>query len=325
MTLHTRPATNLARLGLTLLMMAGLTACGGGGGSGGTLTGEEVARELFTQDGVYRIEWKSNIVDAPFTVSRNGISVDGTVTRKTNSRTVSKLDYVSDSEITVINCNDYDDPYYYSTSLDDLIRTEYLEGSFSESGVCPSESSRYTKLGEGRYQIDVMCNGEVWETGLVTRLRTSLEFDEGRLVMQAENYPDLNVTSGVCGDLYDNEESYSYPQPNDLNLQGGPLNEFILEVGTDYQGNTLSFSLSFARAPSAGNYTVTTTYDMGVDEVGVYLSSRSFDPTLAYSTTIEAISGSIVITEITQLTARGTYDLQTEQGAFSGEFSIDLN
>ncbi len=331
MTLHTRPATNPARLGLTLLMMAGLTACGGGGGSGGTLIGEEVARELFTQDGVYRVEWKSNLVDEPFTLTRDGVVVEGTMTDISNSRSQFRQIYVSNSEIKHTSCGD-PGIYTHTYDLEDLLGGKFLDDDPGSPGTCPSQqqSARFAKLEEGSYKIEAMCSGRLWGELYITRLGTDLMYNGGHFEINttAQQFPNINATSGVCGNIYDIDVHYQYDQTLDSQLLsdlGTDWKEHTISVAAEYAGVLMEIDIDFSESPRVAKYTISQNYTPAANEVHVYFTSRNLDSPEDTFISVSATSGTVDITEITQLTARGTYDLQTEQGAFSGEFSIDLN
>ena len=305
------------------ISLTGLAACGGGGKKDDdkddqAQNGFPADFQLYKQDGVWKVTEDIDFTHTQ-TISTGGDMLTATIAVSQNSVYSFSVDYVDDNTIRLASCNDEMDMPEVK-SLQELENALYFQDTGDNDPVCINEHHTYTRIDDASYKIEVSCDNDFSAVFTVTRLSQEAVFNTGSLLINAPGtYPSLDTQSGVCGARYEDQTIARLPDGSIIQDQSEEFTE-IHVAARDYGPAALPVMLymEFNETPEAGvSYTASLDTGKAVD---VSLVSNTFDEFY-----ISATGGTVTITAITDSAVSGTFDLQTDQGNFSGSFDYDLN
>ena len=284
---------SISTLSLSLL----LAACGGGGGddddnpndpgNGGNIdltkgcTGQEIndIEAVDISEGTY-------LTASLFTteLSHGTYSVEGAGLGIFERR---------DSELGFIDCdtNEWE-------AFDD-------DDDFDDSDSC---SEKFFRESDGSICVSEVCEDEGESFILkLSKINDNTDFDAGSASFTADNIPDLDATSGVCGTIGSTTSEIEEEKSE---------NTFIRIVAPYDDGGRMAISISITGSNiEPGTYTINGNENNVSIETEVFTSA---DP---------AVSGTVTIESVTDTSARGTFNIVTVDGVTvsDGIFNIKLN
>lgn len=327
-----KPLSKMALILALGISLTGLAACGGGGKKDDdkddqAQNGFPADFQLFQQDGIWKITTDIDFSHS-LTVNTGGNTVTGSASGTAFYVTQLSVDYADDSHIRFTHC-DEDMPDDFS--LQDLEQDLYFQDTDTDDLVCTNERHTYTRINDDTYTIEIACDNAF--SAVITAIRVSdgTGFNAGTFSFNGpETYPSLNADSGVCGELGGAHGTAVFPDGSGIPDQSFETFEIVAAArsyGQDPNVHPVALEMEFTVTPEVGAYTVVAGgMDPGPDEVGyVQLTSAVFGQTAEDPASILATGGTVTITAITDSAVSGTFDLQTDQGNFSGSFDYDLN
>jgi hypothetical protein len=295
-----------------------LTSCGGGGSS--AKSGIPSDFDLFSQDGIWRLT--TNIqtnFDLPITISGTTVNSNIASDIKASVVTANTLD---GSNLTLDSCDAELPITIPLTSATSNPSTTPIPTAPS-GATCASETTDFKKISDTQYEITYTCDGTTSKL-IYKKLSSTTDFNFGNLSFTSSANTDLD-TNSVCGRLSDtNIAQVVTPQPNDLMLSNTTTNVHSVSVAAPYNGNLIEIVFDFSEAVAANTYIVTDgTPSSG--QVHVRLTSATYGGTSSDPDDIEAISGNVSISIISEFAAEGAFAITTETGdVISGDFHFDI-
>lgn len=325
---------------MTFTSSLGLVACGGGGGdssssgpdsssssSGG---GTEVTADQFdvyNKSGVWRTDMDFDI-DTVFEFDYGGESYDFDVVSLISGSFTSAVDYISENNIVIKNCDAYDAEIANDSTVDgdDLIDDLDTDEEF-DLWNCDSElQARYFILSEDSYRIGIFCESEELGTIAMNRISNESEFGQGSLSFTSTQFENLSTSNGVCGNTFYVSADVT-PRDSSLGTETYSSETESISIAAPYVNSQIEISFSFSGAVSPGTYQVVEYVDdeSTLIQASVEITSPEFGGSGEYPGAMWGTAGTVTLTSVSDYQAIGTFDITTDTGdSLSGNFSFDI-
>lgn len=298
---------------LALSMVSVISCSSGGGGDDDDDNGIPSDFDLFEQSGTWRLTFDiASIFELEQSDGTDTINIQNNFDFMGSIVTTIKVD---GNTITIADC-DAETP---EVTGEDDFDEEFIDELF-EDLECDDEDVDYTKISDEHYRVEFSCDDINTTTLDYVKLNDSAEFDFGSLAFTFDGNADLDSSVGICGGIASGSvESIVTPQPNGIGLTNS--NEVIsnIVVSSPYDGNIISIEFDFEETVTVGTFSVDT-FEVNVDLTSVIFGGTATDPDF-----VEAVTGNVNITAISEFAVTGSFDITTEDGEdIAGDFSFDI-
>lgn len=315
---------NKLALGVSTALL--VSACGGGGSSSGggdnSRTGESLTEEqeafleFAGQDGLWRFSFNGKVFATESQVVE-GYTIVAEVEANIAGSAMFTTVLNGDNSYTEDVCS-LETPETYD--IDDLDFDDY---SISEE--CGS-TPQVTQVSDTAFRLSQSCSNGTETELLVELISSTPTFNHGSLSLDfaADSYDDLNTSNGICGSQFDTDYYTTVtitPTPP-FPVEDSSDDYWDVQILAPYGSTKVELYISMAGSPAVGVHTVGD--DPG--EAAFEIASTAFSGGGIYPEYIEAESGNVSITSVSEFAVSGTFDVTLPNGdTVTGAFSLDIN
>jgi len=250
------------------------------------------------------------------------------------------LNYISDTQVETGTCSALqpvttDSPTFNNQFNEASVKEIFLKNTgnsdisiaFCPQGIVASEQY-YMSDAEDNYRIDYYCSDEKIGSVGLKQVSQDIELSEGTLSFSSPEHGDLEATSpNSCGSL---GEFGGVVRVNGTEEQAQTIsaNSSYISVAANYGDSRISFNFAFSKTLLTGDYQVASQLsaigDLDSSLVFVTITSPEFGGSSDFPVSLTGMTGSVSITEVTDLEAAGNFTLTTDTNeTFTGSFSFD--